>query len=189
MYLEAFRLNPERLRAALTDGGVGRYMAARTGMDGPGIVNTLPLSGEGARPTGYFLTVEEPGCLIVAKDRRTMLAGLLTLREQVVARGVGAVVAVAGSYSGPITGKSIGRAIADPIRQPVAGGIMLLKGYAPFRGGGTHIHRLRLIDRGFFVLLTGRTLVRQLPSGTRMAVANGYSIILSSFAREAVPPE
>lgn len=190
MFLKQFSLGPEALRTVLTTGGVGRFMSdpKRNLLDG--IVDDLSgRVGRGLARPEFTLNARHPGTLIVAKDRQSMLNGLLTLREPLTATGLGAVVALSGSYAGPFSRNGLKRRIADPFRQVVGGVFDIMKHDLPQRASGTMIHRSRLRDRGFFVLFTGRILVRQLPGDTRMTVCNGYSVMVNVFAPQAVPPE
>lgn len=189
MRLNCFELTSSELQSVLSVGGVGRYMAERPR-------TTLAYSfwindkNTTSNPTSVSFAINgaAPGRLIVGKDRDTVRRGLGTRQDVISIQGLGTAVALVGSYSAPMTTSNVVDGLLSPLRHPRAAIATIKKGIMPRVSAGQDMYAAEMTRRGFFVLITGRTKVQQVPGGMRMVSLGDYQLPMRNVL-QALPPE
>ena len=189
MRLNCFELSSSELQSVLSMGGVARYMGEvpRTSLAYSFWINdkndtTCPTS------VNFAINGAAPGRLIVGKDRSTVRRGLGTRQDVISIQGLGTAVALVGSYSAPLSTSSVVDGLLSPLRHPRAAVVTIYKGFTPRVSSGQDMFAAEMGRRGFFVLITGRTKVLQVPGGMRMVSLGDYRLTMRDVL-QALPPE
>jgi hypothetical protein len=114
------------------------------------------------------------GCVMIAKDKRSMIKGLEACPSAFwLSQDVGPIVILNGSYSASLSKSSVRRAMHQPFRAVLATIAQVKRNakvgvWVPIKAQSHDIKRNMLQDRGYFVAVSGQSVVNSAMQGIHM---------------------